>query len=205
MTVREGGGGETAPGPGVMYRTRLIFDTDFKLLPTFSTWSQVTMLHMYLLVVRLRCLDRDAYQTWQSQLVDHFFHEAEAKMEVAHELTSRAMRQRYLKDLFVQWRGLLLAYDEGLVRGDAVLASALWRNLFKGREDVDVRVLAAVVSWMRLSLRNLDQMKDEAIVTNAVSAFKWPAKSELALVDRPVKALDGVYGGARKETASSPA
>lgn len=178
---------------------------DFKLLPTFSTWSQVTMLHMYLLVVRLRCLERESFQTWQSQLVDHFFHEAETKMEVAHDISSRGLRQRYLKDLFVQWRGLMLAYDEGLVRGDAVLASALWRNLFKGREDVDMRVLAAVVSWMRLSLRNLDQMQDEVYVTNAASAFKWPAKSELALVDRPSRALKGVYGEATsgKEKASS--
>ncbi|KAJ2965973.1 hypothetical protein NUW58_g10784 [Xylaria curta] len=33
---------------------------DFKLPPTFSTWSQVTMLHMYLVFARLRNLDRDA-------------------------------------------------------------------------------------------------------------------------------------------------
>lgn len=50
-----------------------IWHEDFKLLPTFSTWSQVTMLHMYLIVVRLRCLDRETYQQWQQQLVNHFF------------------------------------------------------------------------------------------------------------------------------------
>ena len=151
------------------------------------------MLHLYLLVVRLRCLDRESYQTWQAQLVDHFFHEAAAKMELTHDLSSNAIRQRYLKDLFVQWRGITLAYDEGLVKGDAVLASALWRNLFKASETVDLRVLAAIVSWMRLSLKNLDQMGDDAILHSAVSAFKWPAKSELELVDRPAKALKGIY------------
>jgi hypothetical protein len=160
------------------------------------------MLHMYILVVRLRCLDQENFRAWQSQLVDHFFHEAETKMELTHDVTSKALRQRYLKDLFVQWRGLMLAYDEGLVKGDAVLASALWRNLFKHGEDVDMRVLAAIVSWMRLSLKNLDQMEDEVYVTNAASAFKWPAKSELTLVDRPTRALKGIYGEAGKEKVS---
>jgi hypothetical protein len=147
------------------------------------------MLHLYLLVVRLRCFDNDAYRLWQSQLVDHFFHDAEIRMEVTHGITSRSIQQRYLKDLFLQWRGLLLSYDEGLVKGDAVLASAVWRNVFKSREDVDLRVLAAIVSWMRLCLKNLDQMEDEAFAQNASSVFKWPAKSELLVVDLPAQEL----------------
>ncbi|KAK3943025.1 ubiquinol-cytochrome C chaperone-domain-containing protein [Diplogelasinospora grovesii] len=166
---------------------------DFGLLPTFSTWAHVTMLHMYLLVVRLRCLDRDAHHLWQAQLVDHFFHQAEDKMDVVHDMASRTLRQRYLQDLFVQWRGVLLAYDEGVVKGDAVLASAVWRNLFKAREDVDLRTLAAVVSWMRLCLKNLDQMQDAALTIHGPSVFKWPAAKELLGVDKPARALDGIY------------
>ena len=121
------------------------------------------MLHMYLLVVRFRCFDAPAQQAWQAALVNHFFYQAEAKMEDVHELSSRAIRQRYLKDLFVQWRGLMLACDEGVVKGDAVLASAVWRNLFKAREDVDVRALAAVVAWMRAGVERLGEMTDDAV------------------------------------------
>ena len=121
------------------------------------------MLHMYLLVVRFRCFDPAAQQAWQAGLVNHFFYQAEAKMEDVHELSSRAIRQRYLKDLFVQWRGLMLACDEGVVKGDAVLASAVWRNLFKAREDVDVRALAAVVAWMRAGVERLGEMTDDAV------------------------------------------
>ncbi|KAK0630613.1 ubiquinol-cytochrome C chaperone-domain-containing protein [Bombardia bombarda] len=184
-TVKQTADGEEIGTGGGMWHD------DFHLLPTFSTWAHVTMLHMYLLVVRLRALDKDAHHTWQSQLVDHFFHQAEDKMDVEHDMGSRTMRQRYLRDLFVQWRGLMLAYDEGLARGDAVLASAVWRNLFKARDDVDVRVLAAIVSWMRLSLMRLDQIKDEDLPLLAEGAFKWPAKSELLLVDLPARGLEG--------------
>lgn len=160
---------------------------DFKLPPTFSTWSQVTMLHLYLIFARLRNLDIDAARSWQAQLVDHFFFDAEERMDISHGISSRAMRGRYLKDLFVQWRGIVAAYDEGVAKNDAVLASAVWRNVFKAREDICVRDLAAIVSWMRLSLKMLDQMPDEALFVRAGSALKWPAKNEFAVVDKATR------------------
>jgi cytochrome b pre-mRNA-processing protein 3 len=161
---------------------------DLALLPTFSTWAHVTMLHMYLLVVRFRCLDAAAQQAWQAQLVNHFFYHAEAKMEDVHELHARMVRQTYLKDLFVQWRGLMLAYDEGIVKGDAVLASAVWRNLFKAREDVDVRALAAVVAWMRAGLRELGEMADEDVEISAVKAFPQ-LTGKFSAVDVPAASI----------------
>ncbi|KAL2188860.1 thiolase-like protein [Thermothelomyces heterothallicus CBS 203.75] len=165
---------------------------DLGLLPTFSTWAHVTMLHMYLIVVRLRCLDPDAQQAWQAQLVNHFFYHAEAKMEDVHELTSRMIRQTYLKDLFVQWRGLILAYDEGIVKGDAVLASALWRNLFKAREDVDARALAAVVAWMRASLKQLGEMTDEEVELRAADAFP-DLRGKFGEVDLPAASMKAAF------------
>ena len=149
------------------------------------------MLHMYLAFARLRNLEVEAARTWQRQLVDHYFFDAEDRMEVSHGIHSRGLRHRYLKDLFVQWRGVIVAYDEGVARGDTTLAAAVWRNVFKGRADADPRALAAIVSWMRLCLKMLDQMPDEALFVQAGSAFKWPASNELRLVDIPVGKLTG--------------
>jgi cytochrome b pre-mRNA-processing protein 3 len=148
----------------------------FKLPPTFSTWSHVTMLHLYLLNARVRCFERDTYQRWQQQLVDQFFFDAEKKMHVEHGITSSALRQRYLKDIFVQWRGLLLAYDEGLAKGDAILASAVWRNLFKGDPEVDPRALATVVGWMRASLKALETTSDFTFPTRAKEILEVPVE-----------------------------
>lgn len=149
------------------------------------------MLHMYLVFARLRKLEAEAARSWQKQLTDHFFFDAEDRMELSHGLSSRGLRHRYLKDLFVQWRGVLVAYDEGVVKGDTALAAAVWRNVFKARDDVDVRAVAAIVSWMRLCLKMLDQMPDEALVSHAQSTFKWPARNELPAVDAPVRELKG--------------
>lgn len=169
------------------------------------------MLHMYLVCARLRNLEREAAKSWQAQLVDHFFFDAEERMDLVHGLSARGLRQRYLKDLFVQWRGVITAYDEGVTKGDAVLASAVWRNVFSARADVDARAVAAVVSWMRLCLKMLDQMPDEALFLQASAAFKWPPTRELLVVDKPVRELEGLLPDApapqpkKQEPVAAPA
>ncbi|RKF71174.1 putative ubiquinol cytochrome-c reductase assembly protein cbp3 [Golovinomyces cichoracearum] len=135
-----------------------LWPNEFSLPATFSTWSQVTMLHMYLLVVRIRDTPLDQVKLWQQNLQDQFFFAAEDRMVVNHNMQSGSVRSKYLKDLYVQWRGLIAAYDEGLAKGDAVLASAIWRNIFKARDDIDIRYLAQIVSYMRHELQGLSSI-----------------------------------------------
>ncbi|KAL4781924.1 ubiquinol-cytochrome C chaperone-domain-containing protein [Aspergillus varians] len=138
------------------------------LVPTFSTWSQITFLHMYLLTVRLRALpSHESLQTYSRHLIDHFSHNAEHRMDALHGLTSRAIRNKFLKDLFIQWRGVLAAYDEGLIKGDAVLGAAVWRNLWKANyntpdgEEIEWEKVARVVAYMRRVLSDISKL-DEA-------------------------------------------
>ena len=84
-------------------------------------------------------------------------------MVTTHNIAVRSIRNKYLKDLFVQWRGLLAGYDEGIIRGDAVLATAVWRNIFKADENVDFRGVGEVVSYIRGVLKGLDDLPDEGI------------------------------------------
>ncbi|KAM0665509.1 hypothetical protein ACQRIT_006375 [Beauveria bassiana] len=151
-----------------------VWNKTLGLQPSFSTWSHVTMLHLYLINARLRCFERDEYRNWSQQMIDHFFFECEKKMHLDHNITSSALRQRYLKDIFVQWRGLLLAYDEGLVKGDAILASAVWRNLFKGDPDADPRALVAIVGWIRSSLSALEGTSDMTFPQQAAEILEKP-------------------------------
>ena len=147
------------------------------MTPTFNTWAQITFLHMYLLTARLRCFPKEHAPTWHRHLTDHFFHLAEDKMILSHRINARMIRSRYLKDLFNQWRGLTFAYDEGLMKGDAVLASAVWRNVCKGDDSVDLRRLAEIVSYMRSVLAGFDTMSDEVIATGDV-VFGDPSSEE---------------------------
>ncbi|KAF4617030.1 hypothetical protein G7Y89_g15119 [Cudoniella acicularis] len=162
--------------------------TELGLKPTFSTWSQVTMLHMYLLSARFRCFPKEVERTWQQHLTDHFFYDAENKMAVNHGMHARGTRNKYLKDMFIQWRGLLAAYDEGLARNDAVLAGAVWRNVFKGNEEVDIKKLAQIVSYMRRTLAGMDSVDDQKFMTGQM-IFGGP-KDEAPLVALKSKMMD---------------
>lgn len=153
------------------------------------------MLHLYLVVVRLRCLEKPAWQAWQTQLVNHFFQHAEDQMEVNHGM-SRMIRSRHLNSLFQTWRGVLLAYDEGLVKGDAVMAAAVWRNVFKSSEDVDMRHVAAIVAWMRMTLRSLDEMLDPSLLYHGASVFKTQPTLALELPGLDAINASGAQGEA---------
>lgn len=91
-------------------------------------------------------------------------------MDVLHGLTSRAIRNKFLKDLFIQWRGVLAAYDEGLVKGDAVLGAAVWRNLWKASytepdgTELDWAKIARVVSYMRRVTSELSQVTEADLI-----------------------------------------
>ncbi|KAL4749364.1 hypothetical protein BDW72DRAFT_134867 [Aspergillus terricola var. indicus] len=165
------------------------------LVPTFSTWSQITFLHMYLLMVRLRALpSHDSLQTYSRHLIDHFSHNAEYRMDVLHGLTSRAIRNKFLKDLFIQWRGVLAAYDEGLIKGDAVLGAAVWRNLWKASYntpdggEIDWEKVARVVAYMRRVLSELSELHEADLILRLgsldgdKSGVFSPSQSDMLLV-----------------------
>lgn len=136
-----------------------------RLEPTFSTWSQVSFLHMYIITVRLRALENvAAFRNYQRYLVEHFSQAAEDKMVLLHNLAARGTRNKYLKDLFIQWRGVLAAYDEGLIKGDAVLAAAVWRNLWKADENVDWEKVALVVAYIRRSINATSKIGVQELV-----------------------------------------
>jgi cytochrome b pre-mRNA-processing protein 3 len=149
------------------------------------------MLHMYLLSVRFRCFEPSVAKIWQQHILDHFFYDAENKMVLNHRMNAGGTRSKYLKDLFVQWRGVLAAYDEGIGKNDAVLASAIWRNVFKANEEVDIMRLAQIVSYMRRTLAGLDSAGDEQVM-QARMVFGSP-ESEGELVGLKSKMMDAPF------------
>lgn len=135
---------------------------------TFNTWAQVMFLHMWLLTVRFRCFPKEYVKNWDQHLLDHFFYAAEDRMATWHRMSSRGVRNKYLKDLWTQWRGVLLSYDEGLIKGDAALATAVWRNIFRADENVDIRDLEIIVEYMMKELNGLGKVGDEVVTEGRV-------------------------------------
>jgi cytochrome b pre-mRNA-processing protein 3 len=149
---------------------------------TFASWAQVMFMYMYCLTVRLRAFPEKHARIWHQQLLDHFFYAAEDRMAVWHNIATRGVRNKYLKDLSQMWRGVLLSYDEGVIKGDAVLAGAVWRNVFKGDENADIEDMALVTAFLRGQLKMLDGLSDVEIGEGRVK-FQDPAKFRV-LVNR---------------------
>ncbi|KAF2676651.1 ubiquinol cytochrome-c reductase assembly protein Cbp3 [Lentithecium fluviatile CBS 122367] len=165
---RDETGAHLGVGTGWWYET-------LGLQPTFINWAQITFIHMYMLQVRFRMFPKTHAPVWIQHLTNHAFYAAEDRLVVWHQLNSNSLRQKYLKDMFSQWRAVLLSYDEALVKGDAVLAAALWRNLFAGREDVDFEKLAQIVGYMRRELHRLDLARDDDVANG-----EWKFGGDLA-------------------------
>ncbi|KAH7408560.1 ubiquinol-cytochrome C chaperone-domain-containing protein [Phaeosphaeria sp. MPI-PUGE-AT-0046c] len=135
------------------------------LKPTFSNWAQITFIHMWMLQVRFRMLPQSHSSVWIQHLTNQAFWSAEDRLVIWHKFNANSLRQKQLKDMFAQWRAVLLAYDEGLVKGDAMLAAALWRNLMGGRDNVDFEKLAQIVGYMRRELKRLDDASHDDVVS----------------------------------------
>ncbi|KAG8624349.1 hypothetical protein KVT40_007416 [Elsinoe batatas] len=172
---------KTSSGEDIFFPlTRDTWHYAYSLPPTFSTWSQLTILHLYLLQLRLRMFPHEHERKWSQQLLDHFFYAAEEKMDSMHNITSRGIRSRYLKDMYDTYRGNVMSYDEGVIKGDAVLGAAVWRNVFGGKDGVDGLAVAEIVGWMRRGAKALGDMGDEEFVAGKWSfGVPWKGRREV--------------------------
>ncbi|GAA5974950.1 hypothetical protein JCM21900_002943 [Sporobolomyces salmonicolor] len=106
------------------------FYEECSLPPSFQTWFSLTTLHVWLLSVRFRALPAPLGRTYIQELINHMFIDMELRIRGPYAVTQSRLIKGYMKDMLEQYHGSCAAYDEGLVRGDAVLAAAVWRNVF---------------------------------------------------------------------------
>lgn len=115
---------------------------------------QITNLHIWLLSVRFRSLPAPLGRTYIQEIVNHYFIHAESLMRGRYNIKQNRLIKGYMRDMLYQYHGANMGYDEGLVSGsDAVLAAAVWRNLFgagwgrmggvKGKLNQDGKEIAA--------------------------------------------------------------
>lgn len=196
LAFRNARGEEVGVGMGWWYAP-----SGLALEPTFNNWAQISLLHMWLVTVRLRAFPAATAGAWHQHLINHFFFLAEDRLATVHNMSMKGFRQRTLKDLFAQWRGLTVAYDEGMARpNDAILAAAVWRNVCRANPAVDLRRLAQVVAFMRDVLRFFDTLEDEDFA-KADILFGDPAEeSELVkLKSREMKVGEKEKGGSKSK------
>jgi len=159
------------------------FDT-IGLPKTFNTYATVAFLHMWILKVRIRQLPRRMSLHWDQLLTNHFFWDAERTMDLTHKL-SATQRKKSLEDYSNIWGGTVAAYDEGLVKGDAVLATAIWRQLFSADPDADPVKIALVTAYVRKELARVGRLEDRVMARGYVG-FGEPVSETDILMQSPL-------------------
>ncbi|KAK6203319.1 protein required for assembly of ubiquinol cytochrome-c reductase complex [Scheffersomyces amazonensis] len=140
--------------------TAKFFYETLHLPQSFSQQFQISVLHYWMLSVRMRALPFKYGKNYQQKLVDRLFKDMELRMAQELNISSNRIIEGYLKEYHTQLLGSVLSYDEGLASDDITLASALWRNLFNGNPNVDIRHIEALLVYVRSQLYVLSKMTD---------------------------------------------
>ncbi|KGR10245.1 hypothetical protein MG9_04718 [Candida albicans P37037] len=145
-----------------MSDTAKFYYETLRLPKSFSQQVQITILHYWILSVRMRALPFKYSKEYQQKLVDRIFNDLDYRMSTELGIKSNRTIEGYLKDYHTQLLGCVLSYDEGLMTDDITLASALWRNVFNANENVDMRHVEALLVYVRSQLYVLNKMTDRA-------------------------------------------
>jgi hypothetical protein len=116
-----------------------------------------------MLHTRLRCYPPRTTRMYQQMLTDAFFEDIEMRIYFEYNIKSQRFIQKQMKEFFENFRGITIAYDEGIVKSDAVLAAAFWRNLYQSSQTaVDFEKLAKIVNYFWKNMKLLDMSGQKA-------------------------------------------
>lgn len=129
---------------------------------SFQSWFMVAHLHVWLFMVRLKREGKDGDYLIR-QVVTTFWHDVEHRMRAMEIFNSMAATKNF-RALVHQFYGLTLAYEEGLLSDDKLLAAAIWRNMIFEKSDTDPTHLAKMVDYIRRQVQHMDKQDSKALL-----------------------------------------
>eukprot|EP01135_Chromosphaera_perkinsii_P006647 Nk52_evm49s554 gene=Nk52_evmTU49s554 len=144
------------------------FAKKLDLPDTFQSWFSSTLLHVYLCMIRLKMGDDNCRQICK-ELTVVFWEDCEQRMRLAGVKNNLTVSSS-LKELWDMFNGAVVAYDEGLLTEDWVLASALWRNItfLRGKPHE----VAALTEYVRREIQSLDDVSIEDLIEKDEPLFQ---------------------------------
>jgi cytochrome b pre-mRNA-processing protein 3 len=127
----------------------------------FHSWFTLTLLHVWMALVRLRLEGKDG-TLLADALFGFFWSDVERRL-VALGFTNPLIFGKNLNVYTNFYFGAVIAYDEALNASDALLAEALWRNIFDLSADVSPRTLAMLVHYVRREIYQIMRLDAAAV------------------------------------------
>ncbi|KAM3727266.1 Ubiquinol-cytochrome-c reductase complex assembly factor [Dirofilaria immitis] len=143
-------------------------------LPDYlSTWYKLTLMHTWMLLVRLQSvLEAAAFIRIRNSIIEIMFDDIDKRLRIVseemHEMLYHKKDKRRMAGLYIQ---TFFEYDEGFLSEDTALAGALWRNLYMQR-SVDPVYLNRAVHYVRGTMAYLDSLSLEEILLQGIKNWK---------------------------------
>jgi len=136
---------------------------------TFQSWFYVLQLHIWMILVRFKPEGKHGKRL-SYHLVEILWKDLEERIKLLG-IVDTSEKKETMEEYAQQFLGLIVAYDEGLIGCDKTLASALWRNMFYGKDTTDPEQLAFLVGYVRKQIQYLEmQDSGHLLLTGNV---KW--------------------------------
>ena len=142
------------------------FFSQLRLPDTLQSWFLVMQVHMWLCLVRIKQEEENG-KLINNGLISIFWKDVEYKMKELGEIGSTQIKKT-LYNMGTQFIGLVLAYDEGIMSTDSILASAVWRNFFKSDPECVLRV-ETLVEYIRRQARHTESWSSLKIIKGEIS------------------------------------
>lgn len=137
------------------------------LRPDFRVWFELTLLHVWMVFVRLRTEPNG--KELSQDLFNRFWEDMEEELR-RRGIDSQSRQDAIRKSLAESYLGSLVAYDEGLRGSDSALAGALWRNLFALSPLAHASDLSRYTAYVRAQVSELDKTPSEVVLNGS---FVW--------------------------------
>ncbi|EDW69197.1 ubiquinol-cytochrome-c reductase complex assembly factor 1 [Drosophila virilis] len=142
------------------------FFRDFNLPNTFNSWFLVTELHVWLLMMRSMAEGSEAGEDGRflrNCIVEAMWGDVNTRAKkLGANNPSRTRKQ--IETLSEQFQAALIAYDEGIMSDDRVLACALWRRFFE-MDCEDYAKIERLVKYVREQAFMLDSLTRDQFIT----------------------------------------
>ncbi|XP_034102512.1 ubiquinol-cytochrome-c reductase complex assembly factor 1 [Drosophila albomicans] len=148
------------------------FFRDFQLPNTFNSWFLVTELHVWLLLMRSMAEGSETGEDGRflrNCIVEAMWGDVNTRAKKLGANNPSRTRQQ-IETLSEQFQAALIAYDEGIMSDDRVLACALWRRFFEMECD-NYAQIERLVKYVRMQTVMLDSLTREQFIVKPKIAW----------------------------------
>ena len=127
---------------------------ELELQDNLNTWFAITILHVWIVNARLTAEGLIGKEVKQ-EVFNNLCTDVEIRLAKAGHKSNLA---KTMEDLLDSYYGQCLSYDEGLAKGDAIFASALWRNFFYSDPNILPSQLVKLLAYTRENVFHISQI-----------------------------------------------